>query len=576
MFQNLRVSLKLALAFGLLALLTLGMAGVGVRSLYALNRNVEDVGTQHAPGLVAAGEWHAHMEAGAKHMAAFFVVPPEGRKAELDAVRAMRAERERLQGELAKLALNGAGESALRTVAERNRAYAVLETEFLQLADAGRADDAKDLLLRRVVPVQGDYIQALDKFVDVLEDDTKEEVRDSEAIYRAGLNLLVGSGIVCTLLGAAFGWIVSRSITSPIAQAVAVARRIAEGDLRAEVQTTRRDELGDLLQAIGGMAVNLRHLVGEVVNGAHLVADTSTQIAQGNVDLSQRTEEQASTLEETASSMEELTSSVTQNADHARQASELAVDASQVARKGGEVVGQVVRTMTGISDSSRKISEIIGVIDGIAFQTNILALNAAVEAARAGEQGRGFAVVAAEVRNLAQRSAAAAKEIKALIGSSVEQVDAGSRLVEAAGRTMDDIVASVKKVSDLISEIAAASHEQSSGIEQVNTAVTQMDQVVQQNASLVEEATGATESMKEQAATLLRTVARFRIDDAAAQPARVQPPAPAAAAAEAAAPARSAGVPATAIPFKPAAATPRFAAAAAARMQAAPGEWSAF
>jgi methyl-accepting chemotaxis protein len=237
------------------------------------------------------------------------------------------------------------------------------------------------------------------------------------------------------------------------------------------------------------------------------------------VDLSQRTEEQASTLEETASSMEELTTSVTQNADHARQASQLAVDASEVARRGGEVVGQVVQTMTGISDSSRKISEIIGVIDGIAFQTNILALNAAVEAARAGEQGRGFAVVAAEVRNLAQRSAAAAKEIKALIGSSVEQVDAGSRLVQAAGTTMGDIVASVKKVSDLISEIAAASHEQSSGIEQVNTAVTQMDQVVQQNASLVEESTAATEAMKEQAGSLLKLVARFRLGEHEAAPA---------------------------------------------------------
>ena len=241
-----------------------------------------------------------------------------------------------------------------------------------------------------------------------------------------------------------------------------------------------------------------------------MVSDISAQIAQGNVDLSQRTEEQASTLEETASSMEELTSTVTQNAQNARQASTLAVSASDVARKGGQVVGQVVSTMTGISESSKKISDIISVIDGIAFQTNILALNAAVEAARAGEQGRGFAVVAAEVRNLAQRSASAAKEIKTLIGDSVNKVDAGTKLVGAAGKTMDEIVGSVKQVSDLITEIAAASQEQSAGIEQVNTAITQMDQVVQQNASLVEEATAATESMKEQASALLQMVSRFK------------------------------------------------------------------
>jgi methyl-accepting chemotaxis protein len=266
------------------------------------------------------------------------------------------------------------------------------------------------------------------------------------------------------------------------------------------------------------MKQNLRTLVGEVAAGARTVADTSAQIAQGNADLSQRTEEQASTLEETASSMEELTSTVTQNAENAREASQLAVGASEVARKGGQVVGQVVSTMTGISESSRRISDIIGVIDGIAFQTNILALNAAVEAARAGEQGRGFAVVAAEVRNLAQRSAQAAKEIKTLIGDSVGKVDAGTRLVDAAGKTMEEIVDSVNKVSNLVAEIAAASQEQSSGIGQVNTAVTQMDHVVQQNASLVEEAAAATESMKQQAAALLQKVARFKLGEEAALP----------------------------------------------------------
>jgi methyl-accepting chemotaxis protein len=318
-------------------------------------------------------------------------------------------------------------------------------------------------------------------------------------------------------------------IVRPLRRAIAAADQIADGDLSADIATTNTDETGQLLRALGRMTQNLRTLVGEVASGAHTVSDTSAQIAQGNLDLSQRTEEQASTLEETASSMEELTSTVTQNAHSARQASQLAVGASEVARKGGDVVGQVVSTMTGISASSKKIADIISVIDGIAFQTNILALNAAVEAARAGEQGRGFAVVAAEVRSLAQRSAAAAKEIKTLIGDSVDKVDAGTKLVDAAGKTMEEIVGSVKKVSELIAEIAAASQEQSSGIGQVNTAITQMDQVVQQNASLVEEATAATESMKEQAASLLQSVSRFKLgaDDAAFAALREAAPPPA-------------------------------------------------
>jgi methyl-accepting chemotaxis protein len=340
--------------------------------------------------------------------------------------------------------------------------------------------------------------------------------RDSQSVITT-LALLFAVVVAVAIL---LGRMLAISVSAPIRAAAVAAQRVANGDLTVALETGRRDEAGQLLGAVAGMTQNLRDVLGELAARAQTVADTSAQIAQGNLDLSQRTEEQASTLEETASSMEELTSTVTQNAQTAREASQLAVGASEVARQGGRVVGQVVSTMTGIAASSRKISEIIGVIDGIAFQTNILALNAAVEAARAGEQGRGFAVVAAEVRNLAQRSAAAAKEIKALIGVSVEQVESGSKLVEAAGQTMGDIVLSVKKVSNLIAEIAAASQEQSAGIEQVNTAVTQMDQVVQQNASLVEEATAATESMKEQALSLLQVVNRF---DLGSQPARRQP-----------------------------------------------------
>ena len=337
--------------------------------------------------------------------------------------------------------------------------------------------------------------------------------------------------LLVTLAGVLLRISARESILRSIHAAAHVIGRVAEGDLTASVGVSSHGETQKMLEGLEVMTMDLRALVSEVARSAHMVADTSAQIAQGNLDLSQRTEEQASTLEETASSMEELTSTVANNADNARQASELAVGASQVARKGGEVVGQVVTTMTDISRSSRKIGDIIGVIDGIAFQTNILALNAAVEAARAGEQGRGFAVVAAEVRNLAQRSAAAAKEIKVLIGDSVGKVEAGTKLVDAAGRTMGEIVASVEKVSALIAEIAAASQEQSAGIGQVNTAVAQMEQVVQQNASLVEQASAATESMKEQAASLLQIVSRFRLGDQPApapqsQPARARPASP--------------------------------------------------
>jgi methyl-accepting chemotaxis protein len=335
-------------------------------------------------------------------------------------------------------------------------------------------------------------------------DSAASSARTAALLLLAILLVAVAASVVSALL-------MSRVIVRPLHAAIRTADRIARGDLSADVKVQGSDETADLLRALAEMTSNLRQLVGEVAGGAHMVADTSAQIAQGNQDLSQRTEEQASTLEETASSMEELTSTVSLNAQNARQASQLAMNASDVARKGGQVVGQVVNTMAGISDSSRRIGDIIGVIDGIAFQTNILALNAAVEAARAGEQGRGFAVVAAEVRNLAQRSAAAAKEIKSLIGESVEKVDTGGKLVGAAGKTMEEIVASVKKVSDLIAEIAAASEEQDAGIQQINTAVTQMDQVVQQNASLVEEASAATESMKSQAGSLLQMVSRFKL-----------------------------------------------------------------
>jgi methyl-accepting chemotaxis protein len=322
----------------------------------------------------------------------------------------------------------------------------------------------------------------------------------------AGFLVLAAVGI-----GSLVAWRITHSVKRPIDRAIRVAERIAEGDLTSEVQIDSHDEIGRLLGAIAAMQERLRDLVGEIRVSAENIEMASKEVATGNQDLSQRTEMAASNLQQTASSMEQLTGTVRHSAESAAQANQLVSSASQVASRGGEVVGQVVSTMEQINSSSKKIADIIGVIDGIAFQTNILALNAAVEAARAGEQGRGFAVVAGEVRSLAQRSAEAAKEIKALIGTSVDKVEIGSRLVQDAGTTMEEIVASVRRVSDIIGEITAASSEQSSGIGQVNQAVTQLDQMTQQNAALVEESAAAAESLKEQAQRLAQLVSTFRL-----------------------------------------------------------------
>ncbi|WP_076592488.1 methyl-accepting chemotaxis protein [Herminiimonas arsenitoxidans] len=333
-----------------------------------------------------------------------------------------------------------------------------------------------------------------------------------DAAQQRSWNLMVLLGILMVALGAICAIVITRSITRPLKQAIEVASSAAAGDLTSEIGPQPKDEIGDLMRALGGMNDGLKQIVNDVKAGTDFINTASAEIASGNLDLSSRTEQQAASLEETASSMEELTATVKQNAENAQQANQLAVSASTVAAKGGAVVKEMIDTMGAINGSSRKIVDIISVIDGIAFQTNILALNAAVEAARAGEQGRGFAVVATEVRNLAQRSAAAAKEIKSLIDDSVNNVDAGSKLVAEAGKTMDDVVGSIRHVTDIMNEIMAASQEQSSGIEQVNTAIGQMDQVTQQNAALVEEAAAASQSLRDQADKLAQIVSVFKLD----------------------------------------------------------------
>ena len=335
-----------------------------------------------------------------------------------------------------------------------------------------------------------------------------EQIESSSRTYFLVLALLA------LAIGTVSAWRLTQGITAPLKHAVGVARRVADGDLTAQIHVSSSDETGQLMQALHDMNTSLDRLVGQVRQGTDSIATASGQIAAGNHDLSARTEEQASSLQQTAASMEQLTSTVKQNADNASQANQLALSASDVAVKGGMVVSQVVETMGAISQSSRKISDIIGVIDSIAFQTNILALNAAVEAARAGEQGRGFAVVASEVRSLAGRSAEAAKEIKQLIQASVTKVEEGSAQVSQAGQTMDEIVSSVQRVTDIMGEITAASHEQTSGIEQINRAVAEMDLVTQQNAALVEESTAAAQSMQQQTSDLSQMVSIFRLKSA--------------------------------------------------------------
>ncbi|MGK6311141.1 methyl-accepting chemotaxis protein [Variovorax sp. DT-64] len=389
----------------------------------------------------------------------------------------------------------------------------VLDTlaEIVKLKTAGDAAGANQLADTRFAAALKVYEEAVDRIAAHEREQIDAVAAGIAKDNQSGRVLMVVLSAAALALGVLCAWLTARSITRPLGEAVKVAETVASGDLSARIKVESRDETGQLMNALRNMNASLARVVGEVRNGTDTIATASGQIASGNHDLSSRTEEQASSLQQTAASMEELTSTVKQNADNARQANQLALSASEVAVKGGDVVGQVVSTMASIHASSKKIVDIIGVIDGIAFQTNILALNAAVEAARAGEQGRGFAVVASEVRNLAQRSAAAAKEIKGLIDDSVGKVDAGTALVGEAGKTMEEIVGSIRRVTDIVGEISAASHEQTQGIEQINQAITQMDQVTQQNAALVEEAAAAAQSMQEQAGSLVQAVSVFRL-----------------------------------------------------------------
>jgi len=405
------------------------------------------------------------------------------------------------------------GRAILEDIKRDRQIYVDSFSQVARLLEQQKHEAAARLMNGETLPVLQRLQARLSELVELQKKivaESGEAINDHIAATR---KLMITLGLAAMLLSIVIAYRIGRGITGPIKDAVKVAQTVAAGDLSSEIRVRGNDETGLLLQALKQMNQNLLDIVAKVRAGTDSIATASAQIASGNLDLSARTEEQASALEQTAASMEELTATVRQNAEHARLARQLAASASSVATEGGAVVAQVVDTMSSIHASSRKVVDIIGVIDGIAFQTNILALNAAVEAARAGEQGRGFAVVATEVRNLAQRSAAAAKEIKALIGTSVDQVAAGSKLVADAGNTMDQVVASVRRVTDIMQEISHASQEQSAGIEQINQAIIQMDQVTQQNAALVEEAAATSAALEQQAGTLAGVVSTFKLVD---------------------------------------------------------------
>ncbi|WP_426075964.1 methyl-accepting chemotaxis protein [Janthinobacterium sp. PSPC3-1] len=488
-------------------------------------------------------EWAKIIEINSVRGVATFEMSDPVARAKMEQELKVHAERSsQLQDQIAASLRNPAVKEQFQVVRKVRTDYVTVRGRAFQLKADGDFDGAKRMFEKDVTPITTAYLAEVKRFSEMqiaAADGVANSIMDT---YTSTRTLLIELGLLAIVVGVVFAWRITRSITHPIRAAVKVAETVAAGDLTSTILVASRDETGQLMHALKTMNDSLVAIVGQVRSGTDTIATASSEIAAGNMDLSSRTEQQASSLEETASSMEELTSTVKQNTDNARQANKLAGDAADIASRGGAVVADVVSTMGDINASSKKIVDIISVIDGIAFQTNILALNAAVEAARAGEQGRGFAVVATEVRNLAQRSSAAAKEIKGLIDDSVQKVDAGTRLVDKAGRTMEEIVQSIGFVTSIMSEISNASEEQSAGIEQVNQAISEMDQVTQQNAALVEEASAAAEAMQEQASELAQVVSVFRLDTGAAAPARASRPA------VSAAPAKKAPAPALSLP----------------------------
>ena len=526
--KNMNIGTRLAIGFAVVLSLLVALTAIAVWRMQSASAMTDELVDVKVRNERLIGEWRQVIEVNAARTTAAWLATDAADEEAIEAqMKASSARATQIQDQLVRVLQEPLAKSQLAEVLTHRAAYVAARTKVFKDKAAGELASAKQIYSQDMSGKREVYLAALAKLSvgqgKVL-DDTNEQISSK---YNSGRNLLIALGALAILIGAGFALAITRSITGPIRAAVRVAETVSAGDLTSDIVAGSRDETGQLMTALKTMNDNLVDIVGQVRSGTDTISAASSEIADGNMDLSLRTEEQASSLEETASSMEELTSTVKFNAENARQANQLAISASQVASKGGAVVSEVVATMGSINESSRKIVDIISVIDGIAFQTNILALNAAVEAARAGEQGRGFAVVASEVRNLAQRSAAAAKEIKTLIGDSVDKVEAGSRLVDEAGKTMAEVVASIARVTSIMNDITTASDEQRDGIEQVNRAITQMDTVTQQNAALVEQAAAAAASMQAQSARLSEVVGVFTLNRLAAPPPRTAAAAPA-------------------------------------------------
>jgi methyl-accepting chemotaxis protein len=515
-FVNLRIGARLTLAFvGVFVLMAL-MAAFSISRLWDMSKQLEQItqGKNQQIARVTKMIDSVNVRAVAVRNLAL-MHDPELKKAEVATIREAEKVYAAAETELIELIRKfdaSEAEKALLEAIKRTETSTVpLINQAIELGLADKGDEAVAFLMDKVRARQARWVTVL-KTMSGLQDKTSREFAvDADTSFHESLRWMVGFVAAALAGGVVLAFAVTRSITGPIGQAVHMARTVATGDLRERIQSDRKDEAGDLLRAMDTMNQHLAQVVLQVRDGSESIATGTGEIASGNLDLSMRTEQQAASLQETAASMEELRSTVRNNSDTATQASTMAESASAAAGKGGQVVGEVVHTMEAIAASSRRIADITGVIDSIAFQTNILALNAAVEAARAGEQGRGFAVVASEVRSLAQRSASAAREIKSLTTASVEQVDEGSRLAHGAGAVMDDIVAQVQRVSTLITEISNATRDQTSGIDQVGDAVSSLDHVTQQNAALVEQAASAAESLRVQADKLLQSVSQFKL-----------------------------------------------------------------